>query len=722
MAEFNKENRGSGKKWYTQSDIIVGIGAVVVMGMLIVPLPGFLLDVLIVVSLASGLLVLLTALTVNDPSDFFMFPSLLLITVIFRLALNVSTTRQILSKGPAMNSHIIEAFGTFVVGGGTGLGKYVVGFIIFIILILVQVLVITKGATRISEVAARFTLDALPGKQMAIDMELSSGAISEEEARKRREKIKREIDFYGAMDGASKYVQGDVRAGLVITVINLVGGFIIGSFIRGESFINALQIYSQFTIGDGLVSQIPSLLTSVATGMIVTRSGSDKDMANEFKDQLLSNSKTLYVISGTLAVAALIPGLPFFSLLFFAGGAGYLAYSIDTKTKEEITRIEKQDKETSSERKPENFYKELRTDPIEVELGLELVPLVDTNQGGLLLDQISNLRRRFAIDTGLVIPAVRILDNLALDPKTYAIKINGVIVGESEIRPDRLMAMDNAGKVMEKIKGEEFTEPTFGYKALWIDPDDKINAENAGYTVVDPSTVIVTHLKELVATHAASILGREEVKALLDHQKTTHPTLVGELEDKKIGLGVIQQILQNLLREGLGIRNLTAILESIANNFTRSGGDPFFLSETVRQAISRQIVMDYISPKDNKLHVVTFNPKILDRISKSVATDPIEGRLISLPPDYHNRLIESVAKEYNRSHKDGVFPIFVVGRDIRLPLATMLAKEFPPRNFAVMAVEEIHSSTKTVVDAVLTFPTEIKRETTEAVMQEELKD
>jgi flagellar biosynthesis protein FlhA len=686
------------KKWYNQSDIILGVGVIAIVSMLIIPLPGIILDILLILSLALGLIILLTSLSVKEPSDFSIFPSLLLISTIFRLALNVSTTRQILSQGASFNSHIIEAFGTFVVGGGTGLGKYVVGFIIFLILTIVQIIVITKGATRISEVAARFTLDALPGKQMAIDTEVSSGNINEEEAKKRRKKIQREVDFYGAMDGASKFVQGDVRAGLIITAINLIGGIIIGSSIRGESFVQAVETYSKFTIGDGLVSQIPGLLATTATGMIVTRAGSELELADEFKNQLFSNPKTLYLVGGSLALAALIPGLPFLPLIFFSSGLIYLAYTIDQNAKDSLAEIERKETAGKSEKKPD-YYKELRTDPIEVELGLNLVPLVDTNQGGILLDQISNLRRRFAIDTGLVIPAVRILDNLELEQDTYAIKIHGVIMGQSKIKTDKLMALDNGKRSGEIIKGEEFIEPTFGYKAIWIDANDKIEAENRGYTVVDSSTVIVTHLKEIIANQAASVLGREEVKNLIEHQKTTHPTLVQELEDKKIGIGLVQQVLQNLLREGLGIRNLSAILESIANNESRSR-DPFFLSENVRQTISKQIVNEYIS-QDGKLHVVTLDPRVSDRLNKGLVVDPIEGSLISIPPDYYNKLIEAIAREYNRFHQEGKFPIYVVGRPIRLAFSYLLAKEFPPRNFAVLAIEEIQSSTKTVMDGVI---------------------
>ncbi|TGL71846.1 flagellar biosynthesis protein FlhA [Leptospira kmetyi] len=692
------------KKWWNQSDVILGVGAVAIVAMLVIPLPGFILDILIIVSLAIGLLVLLTSLSVNEPADFSIFPSLLLITTLYRLALNVSTTRQILSKGPAMNSHVIDAFGSFIIGSESGLSKYVVGFIIFIILVLVQILVITKGATRISEVAARFTLDALPGKQMAIDMELSSGNINEEEAKKRRKKIEAEVDFYGSMDGASKFVQGDVRAGLIITAINLLGGVVIGASIRGESFTQAIETYGKFTIGDGLVSQIPALLTTVATGIIVTRSGSESDLATQFKSQLFSNSKVLYVVAGSLGFAAFIPGLPFIPLVLLSAGIAYLGYSLEQTVKEQLESIEKKEKESGQDRKPKDFYEELRTDPIEIEVGYHLIPLVDASQGGALLDQISNLRKKFAQDNGVVIPPVRILDNLDLNPDTYSIKINGTEVGASTVKPDKLMALNTSPGTAEAIQGEDFLEPSFGQKAKWISSEDKSEAEAKGYTVVDASTVVVTHLKELLATHASTLLGREEVKKLLDHYKASYPTLIGELDaDKPGNLGIIQQVLQNLLREGLGIRNLVPILESIANNLQKYQ-NPYILTELVRQSISRTVVRDYLS-MDGKLRVITLESRILDRLNKSITQDRIENRdVLSLAPDFYRRLIDSVAELYRNFRTEGKFPIFVVNREVRLPFSYLLAKEFPPRNFGVLAYEEIHSSVDSVIEAELKLP------------------
>ncbi len=688
-----------------QSDLILGVGVLVILGMLIVPLPGFILDVLLVFSLGLGLLILLTALSVTEPSEFSIFPSLLLITTLFRLALNVSTTRSILSKGPAMNSSVIEAFGTFVVGGEAGLGKYVVGLIIFIILTIVQVMVITRGATRISEVAARFTLDGLPQKQMSIDMELNSNAITEQEAKIKRDKLQREVNFYGAMDGASKFVQGDVRAGLIITAINLIGGVIIGSTIRGESFLIAIETYGKFTIGDGLVSQIPGLLSTTATGIIVTRSSSEKKLTSEIKDQLFGNARTLYVVSGALALASLIPGLPFFSLMFLSAGIGYLGYSIERVAKEEIKKIETVSQEKVSERKPENYIKEITVEAIQVELGRDLLPLVDASSGGHLLEQIANTRKKFATDFGLVIPAIRIVDNLEISHDNYAIKINGVVVGQSVVKADRLMAMNTSQRELETIAGENFTEPAFGMKAIWIDPNARPDVENKGYTVVDPSTVIITHLKELISTFASQLLGREEVKALLEHLKQTHPTLVQELDYDKGGrLGVIQQTLQNLLSEGLSIKNLPKIMEAIANNIPKSS-EPYFLSEAVRQAISRQIVNDFLSA-DGKLHVVTIDPRIMDRMNRSLVRDEVDGNnIIILPNEIRIRVMESVFAELQKAAEDGRFLIFVISRILRQPFAFFLAKELPPRNFAVIASEEIQRGVPTEISSVLTLVT-----------------
>lgn len=690
------------KAWYSNSDFIIGAGALGILAMLIVPLPGIILDLLLVVSIGIGLIILLTSLSVPEAMDFSIFPSLLLITTLYRLALNVSTTRQILSKGPAVNSQIIEAFGTFVVGGESGLGKYVVGFIIFIILIIVQIVVITKGATRISEVAARFTLDGLPQKQMAIDMEQNSGAITEQQASKKRERLQQEVNFYGQMDGASKFVQGDVRAGLIITVINLLGGVLIGVSIRGESFVTAIDTYAKFTIGDGLVSQIPALLITTATGLIVTRSNSVASFTNEFKKQLFQNSRILYVVAAALGLAALIPGLPFFSLLGLAGLFAYLAYYTEQAAILEVEMIEKREETKTTERKPEDYLEEIRTESIVVSLGLNLLPLADVKERGLLLNQIAQTRKKLAADYGLVIPPVRIMDNLEIPHDHYTIKINGVVVGESPIKADRLMALDNTGgEITDPIPGDKFNEPTFNMPALWIDPALKSEAEMKGYSVVDPSTVIITHLRELILTHAAGLLGREETQALLEHVRKTKPTLIQELGYEKEGrLGIIQQVLQNMLREGLPIRGLPVILESIANNIGKSN-DPNYLSEVARQAIARQIVNEYVA-EDGKLKVIVLEPKLSERLGKSLVDDPLEGKVVAIGTDTRRKLIESIHAEYRKAFQENRFPIFVMNRYLRMAMFAFISREFSPRKFAVLALEEIKDFNNVVVVGQLT--------------------
>jgi flagellar biosynthesis protein FlhA len=697
------------KPWYLNSDIIIGAGALGILGMLIVPLPGFLLDILLVISIGIGLIILLTSLSVKEAMDFSIFPTLLLVTTLYRLALNVSTTRQILSKGPAVNSQIIDAFGTFVVGGETGLGKYVVGFIIFIIIVIVQIVVITKGATRISEVAARFTLDGLPQKQMAIDMEQNSGAITEQQAAKKRERLQQEVNFYGAMDGASKFVQGDVRAGLLITVINLLGGIIIGASIRGEGFVQAIETYGKFTIGDGLVSQIPALLITTATGLIVTRSSSIHSFTGEFRNQLFTNSRILYVVAAALGLFALIPGLPFFSLAILGGIFAYLGYYMEKAARLEVEMIEKGEEAKTQEKKPEDYLEEIRTESIVVSLGLNLLPLAEVKERGLLLSQIANTRKKFASEYGLVIPPVRIMDNLEIPHDNYTIKINGVVVGESAIKADKLMALDNQRQVNDPVPGEKFTEPTFGMDALWIDPNLKSEAENKGYTVVDPSTVIITHLKELILTHAAQLLGREETQALLEHVRKSKPTLIQELGYEKEGrLGIIQQVLQNLLREGLPIRGLPIILESIANNLSKSN-DPNYLSEVARQAIARQIVNEYLSP-DGKLHVVIVDPRLAERLGKSLADDPLEGKVFALPTDLRRKLIEAIQSEYRKSAQEGRAAIFATNRYLRMPLFGFISREIPPRNFAVLALEEIQDVGNVIVVGQLSISQEKQQE------------
>ena len=656
-------------QWMQKTDILVGIGVISVVSMLVIPLPTVILDFLLAVSIMSGLLILLIVMFVPRSYDFSIFPSLLLVTTVFRLALNVSSTRLILLQGTAFDGKIIRTFGDFVVGG-----NYVIGLIIFIILIAVQFIVITKGATRTAEVAARFTLDAMPGKQMSIDSDLSNGIITEEVAIRRRAEIRKEADFYGAMDGASKFVQGDVKVGIVITLINIIGGFIIGMVIRGESFDVALKTYTLLSIGDGLVAQIPSLLVTTATGIIVTRAVSDDNFGTDLGNQIAAQPRALLITAGALAASAIIPGFPKISILMLAAGLGALGYILqqtqeETQKKEEIDEKEAQLKE----HKPESVMPLIQVDPLEVEIGYSLIPLVDPEQGGTLLDRITNIRRRCALDMGLVVPPIRIRDNMELEPDSYAVLIKGVEIGRGNLQVGRLMAMDPGG-VKERIEGDEFVEPVFGLTAIWIEPDLRNTAESGGYTVVDCPTIIATHLTEIIKRHADEILGRQEVKQIVDNIKSDYPAVVDELlNEKKMSLGEIQRILQNLLRERVSIRNMVTILETLASyvDYTKDAG---MLTEYVRNALSRQICLEHVD-REGMLSVITVSPEIEGIIRSSIHDDPIEGRIVGLEPDVHGRIVAAFIEAYKKSKDAGFAPVYLVSPQIRSVTFTLLERE-----------------------------------------------
>jgi flagellar biosynthesis protein FlhA len=673
-------------QWMQKTDILLGIGVVSVVTMLIIPLPTFLLDFLLAISIMSGILILLIVMFIQRTFDFSIFPSLLLITTVFRLALNVSSTRLILLQGAAFDGKIIRAFGQFVVGG-----NYVVGFIIFIILVAVQFIVITKGATRTAEVAARFTLDAMPGKQMSIDSDLSNGLITEDEARKRREEIRREADFYGAMDGASKFVQGDVKVAIVITFINIIGGFIIGKVMRNEPFDVALRTYTLLTIGEGLVAQIPSLLITTATGIIVTRAVSNENLGTDMGTQLGSQPKALLITAATLGVAIFIPGFPKLALLFLSVGLGALGYLLHQSQSEEQLKVERKEKEAAlKEHKPEEVTQLVQVDPLEVEIGYNLIPLVDPEQGGTLLERITNIRRRSALDMGLIVPPVRIRDNMELEPEVYSILIKGVEVGRGVLQVDKLMAMDS-GEVVEKIEGEEFTEPVFGLKAIWMKTDIRDVAESRGYTVVDCPTIIATHLTEIIKRHADEILGRQEVQKLIDSVKEDYPAVVHELiEEHKMTLGEIQKVLQILLRERVSIRNIVTILETLSSYVSYSK-DPSFLTEHVRIALSRQITKDYVDQK-NVLPVITVDPEIETIIRNSIHEDPIEGPILAMDPSTHQTVVTSLLDAFRRSKNMGHAPVYLVSPQIRRVLFTLLEREVPAP--VVLSYNEITSAVK----------------------------
>jgi len=678
------------RAWMQKTDILMGIGVISVVLMLIIPLPTFLLDFFLAVSIMLGLLILMIVMFVQRSFDFSVFPSLLLVSTVFRLALNVSSTRLILLQGAGFDGKIIRTFGNFVVKG-----NYVVGFIIFIILVAVQYIVITKGATRTAEVAARFTLDAMPGKQMSIDADLSNGLITEDEAIKRREDIRREADFYGAMDGASKFVQGDVKVGIIITIINIVGGFIIGVVQRNESFELALRTYTLLSIGDGLVAQIPSLLITTATGIIVTRAVSDDNLGVQLADQMGSQPRALYITAGALGAAVLIPGFPKLSLIILSAGLAALGYLLTQSQEEEREQFESEAKQAASkDSRPESVLPLIQIDPLEVEIGYNLIPLVDPEQGGTLLDRITNIRRRSALDMGLIVPPIRIRDNMELEPQMYSILIKGIEVGRGSLQIGKLMAMDS-GDVSDKIEGVEFIEPVFNLNAIWIEPEVRDSAESRGYTVVDCPTIIATHLTEIIKRHADEILGREEVRKLIDNIKGDYPAVVKEIEDKNISLGDIQKVLQNLLRERVSIRNMVTILETLTTYFDYTK-DPGMLTEFVRVALSRQITGAYVD-SDNVLSVITVDPEIENLIRGSIHEDPIEGRVLGLDPDTHNAILSSLFDAYQRSGKMGFTPVFLVSPQIRSVTFALLEREIQAP--AVIAYNEISRNIKVNVVA-----------------------
>jgi flagellar biosynthesis protein FlhA len=688
------------KKWYQQGDIMLGVAVIAVVAMLIVPLPALLLDFLLAISIMISIVALLTAMFNREIADFSVFPTLLLVSTVYRLALNVSSTRLILAKGPAFEGQLIRAFGEFVVGG-----NYVIGFVVFIILVLVQMMVITKGATRISEVSARFALDALPGRQMAIEADMTSGRVTEEEGRRRNENLRREVDFYGQMDGATKFVQGDVRVGLIITTINVIGGLIIGMAMRGESLQTALKTYTLLTIGDGLVAQIPSLLITVATGMVVTRAGAKNDLTTELSSQMFQNARALYITAGALFVASLVPGFPKLSLWVISLFLGFLAYNMRQQKMAESQKqeaIQEQQKVGSTER----FLDELAVDPLKIEIGFNLVPLLDRKQGGTLLDRITNLRQKMASDLGMIVPPVRINDNLDLDGNEYVILIGGIEVARTKVYPEYLGALTNPNVREELVPTSAdmvVNDPAFGQRVVLIDPEKKREAEEKGYVVIDASTMMITHLQETFRAYAPQIMGREEVKLLLDKTKQKYPSVVDEVNKLFQNPGVLLSILHNLLRENVSIRNLPAILETLADYGGRIQ-NPELLTDMVRQRLARQIVAPY-QDKNKAIFAAVIDPQIEYDVRGSITIDDRDGRVLAIDPHYRERLRGVLLNAYNTMQTQGRFPLFVCGAEVRSSIAEIISRETSTRSFAVIAYEEIPRDakfielTKVILDA-----------------------
>ncbi|MGM0445264.1 MAG: flagellar biosynthesis protein FlhA [Bacillota bacterium] len=649
-------------------DVLFAFAVVGIVIMFIIPMPTILMDLLLTANITFSMLIILVSIYINEPLQVSVFPSLLLFATLFRLGLNVSTTRLILGQGYA--GEIITSFGNFVVGG-----NYVVGFIIFLILVIIQYVVITKGAERVAEVAARFTLDAMPGKQMSIDADLNAGIIDEFEAQEQRKKIRQEADFYGAMDGASKFVKGDAIAGIIITVINIIGGLIIGMAQQGLSFAEAAETYTLLTVGDGLVSQIPALLISTATGMIVTRAASERNMGQEVSSQLMSQPKAMYIASVVLFILGLMPGLPtvpFIVMALLIGGLGFTLRRTVKESTEEVEEKQEPSRQEVQQAKEAEIKNIIKVDQLEVEVGYNLISFVLPEQGGDFLDRVSMIRKQMAIELGIIIPPVRILDNLQLEPNIYRIKLKGVEISRYKILQDHFLAMDS-GMTTEDIGGIDTKEPAFGTPAIWIDESKKEKAELANYTIVDPPSVMATHLTEVIKEHAHELLGRQEVKELIDNIKDENSAVVDELLPDLLSLGEIQKVLQNLLWENIPVNNLVTILETLAD-FANSTKNIDLLTEYVRQGLSRQITNQYTND-NNELYTITLDPQLEESLGQNVEQSD-QGNYLAVEPQQAQQLIETISQEAQKLLQQGKDPILVTSPMIRRPLKELTSRSF----------------------------------------------
>lgn len=654
-----------GARSFRSSDIALAAAVIAVVAMMVVPLPSLLLDMLLTFSIGAALVILLVAIFTLEPLQFSAFPPLLLIITLFRLSLNVSSSRLLLLTGEA--GEVIRRFGEFVVGGNTA-----VGLIIFLILTIVNFVVITRGSERVSEVTARFTLDAMPGKQMAIDADLNAGLIDEATARARRQEISREADFYGAMDGASKFVKGDAIAGLIIVAVNLVGGLIVGMMQQDMAFAEAWEHFSLRTVGDGLVTQIPALMISTATGLVVTRAAGESGLGEQLAGQLLADPTLLMLGGGVLAAMGIIPGLPTVAFLTVGGALAALGYTIRQRKEaaEAAALAHPEPLPITSEVPPENLVQLSPVDPLEIELGYALVPLADADRGGDLLDRVVAVRRQVALNLGLLLPYIRVRDNLGLNPYQYTIKLRGIEVGTYELVPDRLLAMA-PGEMEETVPGQATVEPAFGLPGVWIAPNDRQRAELMGYTVVDPVAVVVAHLTEVIKEHAAELLGRQEVRGMVDTVKETHPALVEELTPGQLSLGEIQKVLQNLLSEGVPIRDLVLIFEALADwaGVTRN---PEQLTEHVRTALGRSI-MHNLGITD-VLQAVTLAPDLEQKLL--TASDRKPGGP-GLDPGLAQNLVASLQKEAQGMAEKGMAPTLVCAPALRPVMRRVALHAYP---------------------------------------------
>jgi flagellar biosynthesis protein FlhA len=658
---------------------LIAIAIVAIVMLIVVPVPTFLLDILLTLNISLSLVIFLLSMYIKEPLQFSIFPTMLLITTLYRLSLNFSTTRLILGKGYA--GEVVNAFGNFVTGSNA-----IVGFIMFLILIVVQYMVITKGSERVAEVSARFTLDAMPGKQMAIDADLNSGLINEFEAKDRRKKIQREADFYGAMDGASKFVKGDAIAGIIITVINITAGFAIGMMQMGLSFTEALSKFTILTIGDGLVCQIPALLISIAAGMVVTRAASESNLGTDIISQLLAEPKVLYIAAGTLTVLA-FTGLPMLPNIILAIFLAFMGYSLQRTIKEAAKEeeIKAQDIEVEEIRKPENVMTLLQVDPIELEFGYGIIPLADASQGGDLLDRVVMIRRQCALDLGVIVPVIRLRDNIQLRPNEYIIKIKGIEVASGELMFDNFLAM-NPGTADGELEGIKTTEPAFGLPAVWINENQKERAEMMGYTVVDPPSVIATHLTEIIKNYANELLGRQDVQKLIDNIRESYPALVDDVLPKMLSIGDIQKVLANLLKEGVSIRDMVTIMETLAD-YAPMTKDTDMLTEYVRQSLKRNITKLFIFDKQAK--VITLDAGLEQIIMDSVQQTEY-GSFLNLDPSSAQRIINNLLKEVQKLNSMGEQPIILASPVVRLYFKRMIDQVAP--GLVVLSYNELDPS------------------------------
>lgn len=660
-------------------EISVALMVVMLVLLIIIPVPLPLLDFLLSVNIALSLMILIISMFNTEPLQFSIFPSLLLITTLLRLSLNVSTTRYILSKGQA--GEVIYAFGNFVIGGDP-----IVGFIIFLIIVIIQFMVITKGAERVSEVAARFTLDAMPGKQMAIDADLNSGLITEMDAKERRLKIQREADFYGAMDGASKFVKGDAIAGILIAIINIVAGFAIGATRLDLSITESLARFTLLTVGDGLVAQIPALMISTATGIIVTRAASESSMGKDVLAQLFRQPRVLLMVGGVMIALGLftpLPNLPFMSL---GGMLCLLGFKMLSEVKHAVDEIPETQEEADVEslRKPENIIPLLQVDPIELEFGYGIIPLADPNQGGDLFDRLIMIRRQIALEYGIVVPMIRLRDNIQLNSNAYIIKIKGAVVAQGTVMFDHFLAM-NPGTVEGEVQGIDTIEPAFGLPAKWIIADEREKAEIFGYTVVDPSSIISTHLTEVIKRHAHELIGRSEVKQLIDNVKENNATLVEELIPIYMGIGDVQKVLSNLLKEGISVRDLVSILEALAD-YAPTTKDLNILTEYVRQKLSRMITTTYIQGKSAR--VVTLDQDLENLLMDSVQQNGSSSYL-ALDPVTSQSVLNNIAVQIQNLLQIGEQPIIVTAPIVRFYLKRLTDQYIP--DLIVLSYNEIEA-------------------------------